>query len=98
MQKDKHNALAKCILTQNYLHSLSVAQLALLFDLLREEGIIEGSSKREIEHFIADNFTSKRRENISQRSLHNKSNEISDNDRKKIGDLLLALYNRVKKN
>ncbi|WP_372772354.1 hypothetical protein [Mangrovibacterium sp.] len=52
--------------------SLSVAELAYLFKALHEYGIIESKTKTDIYRFVCENFSSKQKDTIQEKSFANK--------------------------
>lgn len=54
--------------------NLTVAELAYLFRVLYEKGIIESKNKTDICRFVCENFSSKQKDTIQEKSLYNRFN------------------------
>ncbi|AHW62148.1 hypothetical protein SAMN05444285_12368 [Draconibacterium orientale] len=75
---------------------LSVGELALLFRLLKEEGLFEYKYETEIYRLIANTFSTKIQENISEASIKNKFLSPDNTSIKNIHILLTNLKTKLK--
>lgn len=70
--------------------TLTLRQIALLYNLLTEGKVIEGTQV-DFRNFIAKSFSTKRQEDISANSLENKFYEVDDKDREKVQSILYKI-------
>ena len=75
--------------------TMSVGQMAYLFKLLMENGIISKKIQANVLHFVADNFTTKKSESISYSSLNNKYYNIDDSTKSHVKSLLFNMFNSI---
>ncbi len=94
LYKDTESAKGKSPRVPKVKTDLTVAQLAFLFDLCRKEKIIIGS-QTDVEAFVVAVFGSKRKEDISKDSLHNKLGELTDSELDDLKSKLAALINAI---
>lgn len=71
-QKSEETLFANGTEKSKILSDLTVSELALLFRLMHDTGALQHENQSEIIQFIADNFYTKRAENISTSSLRTK--------------------------
>jgi hypothetical protein len=76
---------------------LSVAQLAYLFKIMHETGIITVKSQWDIFRFLQENVSSKRKETISAQSLNNKYYNVESSTKASVKDQLLKLLQYINK-
>lgn len=76
---------------------LSVGELALLFRLLKEEGLFEYKYETEIYRLIANTFSTKIQENLSEASIKNKYYSPDNTAIKNLDVLLINLRQQLKK-
>lgn len=77
--------------------NLSVDQLAYLFRLLYDHGLIETPSKAELKRFIIANMSTKGSENISDKSIGNKLSTTEKAEADFLADKLMDMYKAAKK-
>lgn len=68
--------------------SMSVAQTAYLFKLFNKSGIVTNKAQMDILHVLSEKFSSKKAENISLDSLHNKYYNVEDRTKESVRELL----------
>jgi hypothetical protein len=76
---------------------LSVAQLAYLFKIMHETGIISVKSQWDIFRFLQENVSSKRKETISAQSLNNKYYNVESATKASVKDMLLKMLQYINK-
>ncbi len=76
---------------------LSVGQLAYLFRILQETGVIGVKSGNELFRFLQSNFSSKRQETISIHTLSNKYYNVEESTRKAVKEVVIKLLNHINK-
>ncbi|NQU33018.1 MAG: hypothetical protein HQ521_07265 [Bacteroidetes bacterium] len=76
---------------------MSVGDLSLLFRLLNEEKLIDIDNNTDLYRFIAQNFSTKQSENISDKSIKNKFLSPDNTAIKNLNILLVNLRQQLKK-
>jgi hypothetical protein len=77
--------------------SVSVPVLALFTRVFKEAGIITNSNLQEIFRFVSTNYTTQRKESISQGNFHGKYYKVDETTKRKVSDLLLEMVKVVKR-
>lgn len=75
---------------------LSVAQISYFFALLMQSGIIKHANQREVFRFIADNFKTQFRDNISADSINSKFYNIEESTKKVLRAKIIEMLNLTK--
>jgi hypothetical protein len=76
---------------------LTVQQLAYLFKLLLDLGIFKQRKRTDVMKFIADNFQTRKVEDISVNSLRSKFYATDDTTREVVKDVLIRMVKEVGK-
>ena len=74
----------------------SVAQISYFFGLMMQSGIIKHQNQREVFRFIADNFKTQFRDNISADSINSKFYNIEESTKKVIRAKIIEMLNLTK--
>ena len=74
----------------------SVAQISYFFGLMMRSGIIKHQNQREVFRFIADNFKTQFRDNISADSINSKFYNIEETTKKAIRTKIIEMLNLTK--
>jgi hypothetical protein len=97
-KQKKHNPEQQAILSKG-IHkietSMSVAQTAYLFKLLSKSGIVANKTQMDILHVLSERFTSKKADQISFDSLHNKYYNVEDRTKESVRELLEKLIKSI---
>jgi len=75
--------------------SMSVAQTAYLFKLLNKSGIVTNKVQMDILHVLSEKFCSKKTDQISFDSLHNKYYNVEDRTKESVRELLISLLKHI---
>lgn len=75
--------------------SFSVAQTAYFYKLLHKSGIITNKVQMDVLHVLSEKFRSKKTENVSFDSLHNKYYNVEDRTKESIREILKDLLKQV---
>lgn len=97
-KQKKHNPEQQVILSKSAHKietSMSVAQTAYLFKLFNKAGIVTNKTQMDVLHVLSDKFCSKKTDQISFDSLHNKYYNVEDRTKESVKELLTNLLKQI---